>query len=113
MHGILAVFAPSGQAGTQALTVTIFQFALIGGILYFLLIRPQRQQQKKHQALLASLQKGDQVVTSGGIIGEVIFLKENEVTIKSAESRLLVSRTNIAAVLNRDAEEQKKEPKKS
>ncbi|HEX4561510.1 MAG TPA: preprotein translocase subunit YajC [Gemmatimonadales bacterium] len=104
MHGILAVFAPSGQAGTQPLFVLIIQFAAIGGILYFLLIRPQRQQQKKHQDLLASLQKGDQVVTTGGIIGEVIFMKENEVTIKSAESRLLVARSNITAVLNRDAE---------
>ena len=108
MHGILAVFAPSGASGTQPMAVLIFQFALIGGILYFLLIRPQRQQQKKHQALLASLQKGDQVVTSGGIIGEVIFLKENEVTIKSAESRLLIARSNITSVLNRDAEEAKK-----
>lgn len=103
MHGILALlFAPSGQAGTQPLFVLVIQFAAIGGILYFLLIRPQRQQQKKHQELLASLQKGDQVVTSGGIIGEVIFMKDNEVTIKSAESRLLVARTNITAVLNRE-----------
>jgi len=108
MHGILAVFAPSGPGGTNPLAITIFQFAIIGGILYFLMIRPQRQQQKKHQELLASLQKGDQVVTSGGIIGEVIFLKDNEVTIKSAESRLLVARSNIATVLNREAEEKKK-----
>lgn len=102
MHGILAVFAPSGQAGTQPLFVLVIQFAAIGAILYFLLIRPQRQQQKKHQELLASLQKGDQVLTSGGIMGEVIFLKENEVTIKSAESRLIVARSNITAILNRD-----------
>jgi len=108
MHGIISVFAPSGQAGTQPLFVLVIQFAAIGGILYFLLIRPQRQQQKKHQELLASLQKGDQVVTSGGIIGEVIFLKDTEVTIKSAESRLLVARSNITAVLNRDEAEAKK-----
>ena len=54
MHGILAVFAPSGQSGTQPLFVLVIQFAAIGGILYFLLIRPSRQQQKKHQELLAS-----------------------------------------------------------
>ena len=102
MHGILAVFAPSGAAGSQPMVVTLLQIALFGGILYFLLIRPQRVQQKKHQALINSLQKGDQVVTSGGIIGEVIFLKDNEVTIKSAESRLLVARSNIATVMKRD-----------
>ena len=109
MHGILAMFAPSGQTGTQPMFVLIIQFAAIGGILYFLLIRPSRQQQKKHQKLLASLQKGDQVVTSGGIIGEVIFMKDNEVTIKRAESRLLVARSNITAVLNRRTVGAKKE----
>mgnify|MGYP001375858238 CR=1 FL=1 len=62
---------------------------------------PQRKQQADHRKLLASLQKGDQVVTSGGIIGEVIHLKDAEVTIKSGESRLVVMRTNVANILNR------------
>lgn len=104
MHGILAVFASSGQAGGQPLLVLIIQFGAIAGILYFLLIRPQRQQQKKHQELLASLQKGDQVVTSGGVIGEVIFLKDTEVTIKSAESRLIILRSSVTTIVNRDGE---------
>ena len=103
MHGILAVFAPSGQAGTQPMFVLIIQFAAIGGILYFLLIRPSRQQQKKHQELLASLQKGDQVVTSGGIIGEVVYLKDDKVTIRSGEAKLEVLRNNIATITNREA----------
>ena len=63
--------------------------------------RPQRKQQADHRVLLASLQKGDQIVTSGGIIGEVIHLKENEVTIKSGESRLVVMRANVANIVNR------------
>jgi len=104
MHGVLALlFAPSGQAGGGGMTMFVIQIGAFVAIFYFLLIRPQRKQQAEHRQLLASLQKGDQVVTSGGIIGEVIHLKENEVTIKSGESRLVVMRTNVANILNRTA----------
>jgi preprotein translocase subunit YajC len=103
MHGVLALlFAPSGQPG-GGMTVFALQIGAFVAIFYFLLIRPQRKQQSEHRQLLASLQKGDQVVTSGGIIGEVIHLKDNEVTIKSGESRLVVMRNNVASVLNRAA----------
>src|SRR5258705_6911870 len=102
MHGVLALlFTPSGQTGGGGMTMFVIQIGAFVAIFYFLLIRPQRKQQAEHRQLLASLQKGDQVVTSGGIIGEVIHLKENEVTIKSGESRLVVMRTNVANILNR------------
>ena len=100
---LLSLFTPSGQQGGGGMSVFIFQIALFVGIFYFLLIRPQRAQQKKHQALLASLQRGDQVVTSGGVIGEVIHIKDNEVTIKSAESRLVVARSSVSSITNRTA----------
>jgi preprotein translocase subunit YajC len=101
MHGLLALlFAPSGQSG-GGVYVFALQIGAFVAIFYFLLIRPQRKQQADHRQLLASLQKGDQVVTSGGIIGEVIHLKETEVTIKSGESRLVVMRSNVANILNR------------
>lgn len=98
---LLAVLlAPSGQGGS-GLSVLLFQVALIFGIFYFLIIRPQRRQQKRHKELLAALQKGDQVITSGGIVGEVLHLKENEITIRSGEAKLVVLRQNIANVVNR------------
>jgi len=104
MHRVLALlFTPSNQAGGGGVAVFALQIAAFVAIFYFLLIRPQRQQQQEHKKLLASLQKGDQVVTSGGIIGEVIHLKENEVTLKSGESRLVVMRGNVANILNRQA----------
>lgn len=89
------------------MSVFLFQIALFIGIFYFLLIRPQRQQQKRHQALLASLQKGDQVVTTGGVIGEVVHIKENQVTIRSDESRLVITRSAIQSITNRTAAEAK------
>jgi preprotein translocase subunit YajC len=100
---ILALlFAPSGQGG-GGMSVLLIQVGLIFGIFYFLIIRPQRRQQAEHRKLLESLAKGDQIVTSGGIIGEVVFIKETEVTIKSGESRLVVLRSNIASVPSRQA----------
>ena len=101
MPQLLAMlFQPSGQQG-GGMQVFIFQIALFVAIFYFILIRPQRAQQKKHQALLESLQRGDQVVTSGGLLGEVIHIKENEVTIRSGESRLVISRSSVASITNR------------
>ena len=82
----------------------VFQLVAIFAIFYFLIIRPQRKQQEKHRQLLASLQKGDRVVTSGGIVGEVVHLKEDEVTMKSGEARFVVLRANIANILNRSLE---------
>ncbi len=103
-HGLFALlFAPSGKTG-GGMAVFLIQIAALIVIFYFMLIRPQRKQQQRHRALLASLQKGDQVVTSGGIVGEVVHLKEDHVTLKSGESRLIVLRGNIANILNRSVE---------
>jgi preprotein translocase subunit YajC len=102
-----SLFAPSGQSGGGGIAVFALQIAAFIAIFYFLLIRPQRKQQAEHRQLLESLQKGDQIVTSGGIIGEVIHLKDNEVTVRSGESRLVVMRSNVANVLKRSAPEAK------
>jgi preprotein translocase subunit YajC len=102
MHSMLALlFAPSGQSGGGSVAVFALQIGAFIAIFYFLLIRPQRRQQDEHKKLLASLQKGDQVVTSGGIIGEVLHIKDNEVTIKSGESRFLLMRSNVASIVRR------------
>lgn len=99
-----------GGAGT--LTPFIIQIAAIFGIFYFLLIRPQQKQKRQHEEALRSLKRGDQVVTAGGIIGEVVHVREatvaegaqarpmeDQVTIKSAESRFIVERGRIAKII--------------
>ena len=99
LHALL-LFQPAGQGGGGAF-LFLFQIAAIIGIFYFLIIRPQRQQQAHHKELLASLQRGDQVVTSGGIVGEVIHLKDDHVTIKTGESRVVVLRSSITTIAGR------------
>lgn len=74
----------------------IIQLVLIVAIFYFLLIMPQRREQKRHREMLAALTTGDRIVTSGGVIGEIIQIKDDQVTLKSGESRLLVERVRIA-----------------
>ena len=96
---IAAFMAPSGQQSGGALFIFIIQIVAFIAIFYFILIRPQRQQAKKHEALLKSLQKGDQIVTSGGIVGEVVHVKDNLLTIKSGESKLVVERERVAKVV--------------
>lgn len=76
---------------------------LIFAIMYFLLIRPQQQKLKQHQAMVAALRRGDQVVTQGGLIGKVSKVKdETEVEVELAEGvKVRVVRSTIAQVLNK------------
>lgn len=104
---LLALFAPANGSPRGSMTFFIVQMALIFAVFYFLLIRPQRLQQKRHQERLAQLKRGDEIVTSGGIVGEVVHLKDDRVTVRSGESRLIVERQRIAQVVDR-AEEEKK-----
>ncbi|MEP3277003.1 MAG: preprotein translocase subunit YajC [Stappiaceae bacterium] len=68
---ISPAYAQTGGAGGTDLLVNILPFVLIFVVMYFLIIRPQRQRVKQHQELVASLRRGDTVVTSGGLIGKV------------------------------------------
>jgi preprotein translocase subunit YajC len=103
---LLSLFAPSGQGG-PGISAFILQIGLFIAIFYFLLIRPQRRQQQEHKQLLASLQRGDKVVTSSGIVGEVVHIKEDEVTIRSGEAKFVIMRSGITSITNRTAVEAK------
>jgi preprotein translocase subunit YajC len=68
--------------------------------MYFLLIRPQRNQQKRHQQLLANLKVGDEVITAGGIYGDVSGIEEDRVQLLIAEDvEIEVARRSIASVV--------------
>ena len=101
---ILAMMAPSGQQSGGAITVFVLQIAAFIAIFYFILIRPQRQQQKRHEELLKQVKRGDEIVTSGGIVGEIVHVKDDRITIKSGESRLVIERERIAKVITRKEE---------
>lgn len=100
---IAAMLAPSGQQSGGALFIFLIQIAAFIAIFYFILIRPQRQQAKKHEETLKGMKKGDEIVTSGGIVGEIVHIKENLVTIRSGESKLVVERERITKVSSKTA----------
>jgi preprotein translocase subunit YajC len=71
--------------------------------MYFLLIRPQQKKLKDHQAMVAALRRGDQVVTQGGIIGKVVKVKDDgELEVEVAEGvKVRVVQSTIATVLSK------------
>jgi len=76
-------------------------------IFYFLLIRPQRQQQKRHREMIQDLRRGDEVSTVGGIVGRIVHIKEDRITIKTAEdTRLVVERDKVARKMAVGVEEE-------
>ena len=98
---------------TNPILQSIFMYGAIFAIFYFILIRPQATQRKKHDELVRNLRKGDEIVTNGGLVGEVLFIKEkggddksggmdDRVTIKSGDTRVIIERGRIAKI-NRPA----------
>lgn len=81
----------------------IMPFILIFAIMYFLLIRPQQKKMKEHQAMVAALRRGDQIVTQGGLIGKVSKVKdEREVEVEIASGvHVRVVRSTIAEVISK------------
>jgi preprotein translocase subunit YajC len=72
-------------------------------VMYVLMIRPQQKKAKEHANLLKSLKPGDKVVTSGGVVGVVVSVKERTVAIRSAETKIEVVKSAVAEVTERAA----------
>ncbi len=93
------------QSGS-GITVLVLQMAAIGLVFYFLILRPAGQARKKHAELLANLKKGDEIMTSGGILGRVKDIKEVEtdglkevrVTVETGTATVVVDRSRIIRV---------------
>jgi preprotein translocase subunit YajC len=109
MSGFFPALLALQFSGAGSMTPFLVQLVAIFAIFYFLLIRPQQAQKRKHEAALKAIKRGDQIVTAGGIIGEVVHVKESgsdekaksledQVTIKSGDSRLIVERGRIARI---------------
>lgn len=76
---------------------------LIFAIMYLLLIRPQQKKLKEHQAMVAALRRGDQIITQGGIIGKVSKVKDdNEIEVELAENvKVRVVKSTVAQVISK------------
>ncbi|MCH2653313.1 MAG: preprotein translocase subunit YajC [Gemmatimonadetes bacterium] len=80
-----------------------FAIQIVGfmAIIYFVLFRPQMKERKRHEEMLSSVKKGDDIVTAGGIIGKIVHAEETQLTVRTGETtRVTVDRSRIAAVLD-------------
>ena len=103
------------QIASSSIPSLVLTYGAIFAIFYFILLRPQQKQRKDHDALVRSLKKGDEVVTAGGVVGEVVHIAqtmkdgapvasmEDRVTVKSADSRILIERGKITRVITGSA----------
>lgn len=96
MHALVLIAPTPGSGG--GMSVLLLQILLIGAVFYFLILRPQSQARKKHASMLEALKKGDDVITSGGLMGKVRSIKDDEVTIESGSSTVVVHRARIVQV---------------
>jgi preprotein translocase subunit YajC len=92
--------APSGgQGGDMGAIMGFLPMILIFAVFYLLLIRPQQKKAKEHKQLLENLKKGDQVITQGGLYGQVVALTDNVITLEIADKvRVKVSRQHISGL---------------
>lgn len=92
---------PAGtEGGEQDSTSTWYMIGflvLIFALFYFVMIRPQRRRQKEHEQLMQELQKGDRVITAGGIYGTIESVSEDSVVIKvESGTTMRVARSSVA-----------------
>lgn len=92
--------AAPGAGGGAEFLISLAPFILIFVIMYFLIIRPQRQRMKAHQAMVAALKRNDTVVTAGGLVGKITkVVDDNEVEVRFGENEpVRVVRNTITEV---------------
>lgn len=93
-HADAAAAAPQG--GLVQLLPLVFLFV----IMYFLMIRPQQKRAKEHRTMVDALKKGDEVVTSGGLLGKITDTDENFISVKLADNvEVKVQRQAVSTVM--------------
>ncbi len=98
---ISQAWAQSAGGATQGGGIeSMLLIVLMFGVLYFLMIRPQMKRAKEHKAMIEALQKGDEVVSGGGILGRVSKISEGYVTLEVAQGvEMVLQRSAVQVVL--------------
>ena len=99
-NGFLAqATAPQTGQPQQPVWMTFAPMILLVVVFYFILIRPQQQRAKQQAKLIANLKSGDKVVTASGIIGVVITVKDQTVSLRSADAKMEVTKASVTEIL--------------
>lgn len=103
---VLLAMAPPTQPGQQAPPVwtSLVPLVLLVAVFYFALIRPQQKKQKDHAELLKTVRPGDKVVTTGGVVGVIVTVKDKTATVRSADAKFEITKSAIAEITERSGE---------
>jgi preprotein translocase subunit YajC len=104
----VALAEAAQPGGIQSLTTLFLPLALMIGLMYFLMIRPQKKKEKALREQLNAMKVGDKCLTAGGIIGKVVNMKDDEVTIQTsvANTLITVKKTAITTVIKLVSEDE-------
>lgn len=103
MHLFLATSADAAAAGGPSML--IMMVALIG-VFYFLMIRPENKRKKEAEAMRNALKVGDNITTIGGVIGDIVSVKEDSIVIETTTDRVRVEFAKFAVSTNNTAEKE-------
>lgn len=100
MDILLAMAPQGGEGGSGSLISTVIMFGAIFAIFYFMIIRPQQKRAKEREKLLSNIEKGDKIVTSGGVHATIVGIEEKTVLIEIAPNvKVKVERSAIGSVI--------------
>ena len=91
--------APAAAGGGDSALLSMLPLVLMFVVLYFLMIRPQMKRQKEQRAMIDALQKGDEVVTIGGVLGKIEKIGETYMTLEVEQGQMQLERAAVARVL--------------
>lgn len=99
-----AAQAPVQDDPRAVMMKQLILFAGLGVVFYLLLIRPQQKKAKQQQEMLKTVKPGDKVMTAAGIIGVIVTVKEKTVTIRSADTKLELSKAALSEITERGSQ---------
>ena len=107
--GFVAMGAPPTPPGTTPdprgqMMGTVGMLVIMVIMFYFVLIRPQSKKAKEHAQMLKAVRRGDEVVTSGGIVGEVVNVKDKTLVLRSMDAKFEVNKSAISEITKRTGE---------
>jgi len=106
---VLLAMAPPATPGTQPdpkgqMFSTVGMLVIMIVMFYFVLIRPQQKKAKDHAKLLQTIKRGDEIVTTSGIVGVVVTVKDKTVTLRSEDAKFEITKSAVAEIVKRSGD---------
>lgn len=104
-NAVLAMGQPPQPGQTQPpFWTSLVPLVLLVVVFYLIILRPQQKKTREHAELLKSVRAGDKIITSGGVVGVVVTVKEKTLTIRSADAKFEVTKSAIAEISERSGD---------